>query len=512
MLDLKTLFVMIVLINFTLGVMLRLTADKESGLIDVAYANLAHGTGYLLFLLSPVYGNTLIWLGESCIAISIAGWMGAILQFVRQPTPKWAQIVLVSLVSLFTFIHVDEKESRLIFNSTIYVIVEIYVLYVLRKHWATIHGRGKHLVFLSVIVNMLMLLYRELFVLFKQGHILAFYDSQPPQFFLYTSILMTLILLSVGFLIMSKERADRINQDLILKDGLTGVWNRRKINEVGAYEVSRQQRYGTSASLAVIDIDNFKKINDIHGHATGDLALRAMADACQAVLRETDIIGRWGGEEFVVIFPNTGLTELHHLANALCRAVNNIRQLPNVTLSVSIGISACLSSDTFASWFARADNALYQAKRNGKNRAAFDIPLTFTNNCLQVSWNDQFQTGQADIDAEHAQLIGLINRWIAQSRLNYTKSGVLESINHLRSVMFQHFETEIAALRQQYTHVAISQHQASHDNLLQRLDFLVSRFTHGQLELDALTEFLVCEFFVNHILTDDRQLFATLRV
>lgn len=510
MLDVKTIFLLIVVINFALGIMIWITSeiDSDSGLTMVSYANMAHGLGYLFFVFSPLHEIGFVWAGETLIALSIAGWMGAILTFLRVSLPRATPFILVGCVSLASFIYADDKDARIIFNSLAYIIIEVIVVIAMLNRWQQVKGRGKYLVLFAVVVNMAVLFYREAFALFRSGPIRSLYEQDASQITLYVSVLITLLFLSVGFIIMAKERAEHINMDLILRDGLTGVWNRRKLDEVGVYEISRLQRHGTPVSLAIIDVDDFKRVNDVYGHGVGDQVLQLIPAACSRVLRETDIIGRWGGEEFLVILPNTGMSELHKISSRICDAINRIDLLPDRMLSVSIGLSVCLSKDSFHSWFERADKALYHAKNTGKNRSSFDMPVAFDADVPSVIWSDRFESKIPDIDAEHFELIKLINVWISFSRVNYSKQDLLDSIYNIRSAMAAHFDSEISQMESVHDTNEINAHESEHSRLIERLDFLVSVFERGQLDLGAISEFLVCELFVDHIMTEDR-LFLT---
>ncbi len=324
---------------------------------------------------------------------------------------------------------------------------------------------------------------------------------------LYVSVLITVIFFSVGFILMTKERTDYLNMELILKDGLTSLWNRRKIDEVAAYEMGRLKRYGTPVALAIIDIDNFKQVNDVYGHVVGDQILTKISAVCRAQLRDTDIIGRWGGEELVVIFPNTGLSGLHEIANRLCRAVNNEVSLPDRTLSVSIGLSLCLSTDTWSCWFDRADRALYDAKITGKNKALFDVPIQFEKNAPAIIWSDNLSTGLNDIDSDHVNLINLTNEWATYAQRDYSKAQLLSYIARLREAMLSHFIIEEKSISSDKASPARAEHHQRHKSLIDRLDYLVNLFSRGNLELDAISQFLVYELCIEHILTEDKKAF-----
>ncbi|WP_280549151.1 MULTISPECIES: GGDEF domain-containing protein [unclassified Halomonas] len=154
-------------------------------------------------------------------------------------------------------------------------------------------------------------------------------------------------------------------------DELTGITNRRRFFELAEQERRRAHRDGTPLALCMVDVDYFKAINDVHGHAIGDLALTVVAARCQSVLRESDIIGRYGGEEFIIALPLANLITAQEIAERLREAVcNRSLEVKGVTLdlTVTVGISRVDDGETnLDPGLLRADRALYTGKRSGRN-------------------------------------------------------------------------------------------------------------------------------------------------
>lgn len=154
-------------------------------------------------------------------------------------------------------------------------------------------------------------------------------------------------------------------------DALTQVPNRTAYNERVALEYRRWRRHGHSLCLAVIDVDHFKSINDNYGHTAGDKTLQVIAQNISRCLRSTDFIARWGGEEFVVLLPQTSPEELQRPLESIRKQIANIPfkfKEKKVTITVSIGASDFKPTDTIESVFERSDRALYEAKNAGRNR------------------------------------------------------------------------------------------------------------------------------------------------
>jgi diguanylate cyclase (GGDEF)-like protein len=164
------------------------------------------------------------------------------------------------------------------------------------------------------------------------------------------------------------EQRTRELEQLATTDPLTGLANRRKLDQSLAYERLRAERFNNAFSLVIIDLDHFKSVNDVHGHHAGDLVLQHFAKLLRGTTRGTDIIGRWGGEEFLVICPHTTREEAAILAERV-RATAVATEFPAVGLQTcSIGIAQFAAGEDVQSALARADAALYRAKQAGRNR------------------------------------------------------------------------------------------------------------------------------------------------
>jgi diguanylate cyclase (GGDEF)-like protein len=154
-------------------------------------------------------------------------------------------------------------------------------------------------------------------------------------------------------------------------DVLTCLPNRRQVIKQLQNEVIRAERYKTTLSISMIDIDHFKKINDSYGHTVGDQVLFQLANILQESVRDPDTVGRYGGEEFLVVLPNTRLKDAAGQAARLCKRVRetdiNIGEL--VRMTISIGVAEYRhGQENWQKFLSRADLALYESKNNGRDR------------------------------------------------------------------------------------------------------------------------------------------------
>lgn len=160
--------------------------------------------------------------------------------------------------------------------------------------------------------------------------------------------------------------------DQATKDPLTKCYNRRQFEELAKNEIQRSRRYNHPFCLFMIDADHFKNVNDTHGHAVGDLVLQALADCCRRTLRESDIVARFGGEEFVILLPEASIENAFRVAERLRIKISKLvvknEQNQDVQFTVSIGLVSSTVTDDIPEMLKMADESLYVAKENGRNQ------------------------------------------------------------------------------------------------------------------------------------------------
>ena len=158
---------------------------------------------------------------------------------------------------------------------------------------------------------------------------------------------------------------------LLYQDALTGICNRAAFDDSLRAEINLAGRHRTPLSIVVFDIDHFKAINDQYGHSKGDLAIRAVAQCAQKCARSTDMLFRYGGEEFVMLLRNTDINGARLLADRIRRKVEKLECMSGereFAMTVSAGVAELAKGDSARQLFERADTALYAAKNGGRNR------------------------------------------------------------------------------------------------------------------------------------------------
>lgn len=150
-------------------------------------------------------------------------------------------------------------------------------------------------------------------------------------------------------------------------DSLTNIFNRRKFEEIFVSEITRAKRYFQPLSIILLDIDYFKKVNDTYGHKTGDDVLISLSNILKNSIRSLDTLARWGGEEFIIILPNTSKENATLKAQKIRRSIEEKKMIKNKKITCSFGVTSFLKEDTKDSMFLRVDEALYLAKNSHRN-------------------------------------------------------------------------------------------------------------------------------------------------
>jgi len=151
-------------------------------------------------------------------------------------------------------------------------------------------------------------------------------------------------------------------------DDLTATLNRRPAEQTLRSEIKRAERHGTPLSTIMLDLDHFKAINDTHGHPAADEVLKQLVRLISRRLRESDVMARWGGEEFLLVLPETDAAGAAQLAEATRAIIEDATFVYGIDVTISLGVTAYVNGDSVAAMIERADSALYEAKEGGRNR------------------------------------------------------------------------------------------------------------------------------------------------
>ncbi|HJV52857.1 MAG TPA: diguanylate cyclase [Noviherbaspirillum sp.] len=283
-------------------------------------------------------------------------------------------------------------------------------------------------------------------------------------------------------------------------DSLTGLRNRQHFEAEIRREIERSSRYGQPVSLVIFDIDHFKRVNDLHGHLAGDEVLVEVARCASAMTRSSDLLCRWGGEEFVLLMPGTG--EDAFMASDKLRRYIERHAFPQVgTVTISAGLAQLRVDDNPATWVRRADNALYRAKSRGRNRVEKEAPDLASASPLSLRWVPGFTCGHPAIDEQHQILFGKTNLLLERCG-GPDDREVVELMEDLLKETERHFRYEEGVLRKSgYPH--LKEHGEEHLRLNQKGRLLLEQFRAGQAPSSTLSSFAVRELALGHISEED---------
>jgi diguanylate cyclase (GGDEF)-like protein len=195
--------------------------------------------------------------------------------------------------------------------------------------------------------------------------ILTQYDTATSSII---GLSMGLTWLVSAWLVFSMTEQSRRLKDMAVKDALTGAYNRRYLELQLDHALETWERYQRPASVLLVDIDFFKRINDKFGHALGDMAIKSLVEVISSNIRSVDTLCRYGGEEFVVLLSETAVQDAAKVAEKLRNLVEHTRVVPEGTMTISVGVCDVAVVDDVDHWLNLADGALYLAKHNGRNR------------------------------------------------------------------------------------------------------------------------------------------------
>ncbi|MCU7944367.1 MAG: diguanylate cyclase [Candidatus Thiodiazotropha sp. (ex Cardiolucina cf. quadrata)] len=375
--DIPTMYFVSVVTNIAMTLAVMTVALRQSipGLSQLAWGLVANSGYYLVVgargtipdVLAIGLGNTLGSLTLTLILLAVLSWRRARMA----PVFYIAPVVLMLTVSL-AFLH--DRESRLIFASFLLCYQIALILWALLRPGNIIVGRGRMIMAITLMVGIATMGYRALSLWFGWHEVTPFQSRDSLNTLFYMINYLGMIFLAFGFVLGSVEQSAEVNRRIAREDPLTGLANRRALFEAMDRLFAVAENAGQPMSLMIIDVDHFKQVNDRFGHQVGDAVLQHVAETIKQRLRNNDIVGRIGGEEFLAVLPDTPATGAKLVAEALRQtlaakpAVIDDQEIA-VTMSIGLYSSECLvSTQTPDAMIATADEALYRAKTSGRNR------------------------------------------------------------------------------------------------------------------------------------------------
>ena len=330
------------LLGIALGASLAASQDRLPAMLIVAMARLT-----LLASLFLIYGGTRHFFGQH-IHLKI-----------------WMPVLLTGAVLQVVFTHAyPSYHARLLVANMVSGSIFLAQAWTLWRHAMPTFATR---LCLSVSLLMVLIQLMRLVSSFTMPLGDSVFDTDPLNLVYVISLVFSILLYSVGIVLMVSERLRAELEHLATHDSLTGALNRRQMRALFSNELLRCHRQHRSMGLLLIDLDHFKVINDTYGHQAGDKVLIEMVIKVNGLLRASDQLARFGGEEFVVLLPDTSPQEALAAAERIRVACTASTSSPFCTVSMGVA-SNQVDTDTLDAMLARADAALYRAKANGRNR------------------------------------------------------------------------------------------------------------------------------------------------
>jgi diguanylate cyclase (GGDEF)-like protein len=377
-LHVPTVFLAVVVITTTLSMTTVLSISRYRGegvafwFMAFLFVSIAGG----LFYYRGVISNMLsIVVANGLVAAIMALMAEGLFQFQKRKPPRlliWLPVLLMPLAFMFLM---DDFRLRNIIASAMFSLQCLFLCLVVLRSRREASGRGAYVAAAGLAV---------LAGIFGFRLVATVLDPNPIQRVVVLDAanvsgaflgVACLLMVSHGLLVMIKARADESIRVLATRDALTGLANRRRLDEILATEWARARRGGSSLALVMFDVDFFKKFNDTYGHQAGDRCLTAIARILETASRRVeDLAARYGGEEFILVLPGAGSLAAGALAEEVRRSVEALAvgnsQSPAGKVTVSAGVATTENGgcETLEDLLNQVDKALYLAKANGRNQ------------------------------------------------------------------------------------------------------------------------------------------------
>lgn len=375
LLDVPTMLLMTASAALTMAVsLLAVRPERREGMGFWAAGLALSAVTYVLYALrgtAPDWASVV--LANVLLSGSTAMVLAAVHQFQGRVLP-WRRMLLPVLAMALLFVwFIDDYRARIMTASVVLPLQLGMVLWSLWRHRPPEPKGGIALLTVALVLEVLLIVLRGAIAATHAIPLQGIMQADAMQSVTFMAAFVVVVLASLGFILMAKERSDADNRYFASHDALTGLANRRFLIQTMTRDLARAVRLREHYAVLMVDIDHFKAVNDTHGHPVGDEVLQHVAGLLSARLRAQDLVGRSGGEEFLVLLPGTSPQGALQVAESL-RASIEQSPLPSGsrTIGVSVSIGVCSArpqpGDDWGQLVQRADQALYAAKQGGRNR------------------------------------------------------------------------------------------------------------------------------------------------
>ncbi len=295
--------------------------------------------------------------------------------------------------------------------------------------------------------------------------------------------------------------------ELATKDSLTGIYNRTCFVDAFKKKIAETCRTAEPFSLILFDIDHFKNINDEYGHLQGDYVLKEIAHIIDNSIRITDVLCRWGGEEFIVLLGNTDAEKAVLIAEKMRMLIEQHNFKDTRSVTASFGITQWQMNDDEKSALKRLDNSLYLAKLTGRNRVVSNEELQIIKGLtMTIEWGPFFRCGHPQIDSDHHKLIDMSNEIIYNCLIDNNQKIIVSLFSALTEEVVEHFKREESSL-EEFEYTKYAEHKKIHQDLVCKTLKLFDAFLSGEEEPINIAKYLIQDVIIGHIIQGDFDFF-----
>ena len=307
--------------------------------------------------------------------------------------------------------------------------------------------------------------------------------------------------------VTDKHMKEQQLREIAIRDELTGQYNRHYFDMIIDDEMGKSDRYGAPLSMIILDLDHFKRVNDTWGHPVGDEQLKLTARIMENFKRDSDILIRFGGEEFVILLPQTTREGAAIAAEKIRAAIEESHHPVTGRQTASFGVAERMKSESFRHWYRRLDEALYRAKEGGRNQvAASDENEKLPFASVNIDWNTAWESGNPVIDKQHRELIEIGNRLINQSYAGMGQQEILSQLDRLLDHIMRHFKIEESILAAAGYPERIY-HAETHKELIAKALRLKEAYRNKEIRTSAFFSFVVDDVILGHMVNTDMNFF-----
>jgi diguanylate cyclase len=384
--DLRTIIFMSMLLTFMLSMLLAITRAHHKELHGPGYwavGNLVIGLGMVLVLIQLDSPKILFIPGMALIGTGLCLFINGIQAFIgRVPNHRMTIAAFLLLLAIDAYFMLTKQDIRttVILSAIIFACIYLYCARLTFSREEGIIGNLYWITSSLYLLMALLMLGRGFYASQAETVVFDTFVTWPVNGYTFMLGAVSQFFISSLFVLMLSYKLNQKLESIATIDGLTSVLNRRGLEDAAVKMQDICKRINLSMAVLLIDIDHFKKVNDTYGHLAGDDVLKHLASVVAGILRSSDVLGRYGGEEFCAFLPNTTESDAIGLAERIRAGVEASPlklNLENIKITVSIGVADSVRAGyDFKGLVATADSAMYGAKNSGRNRVMSYTQIT----------------------------------------------------------------------------------------------------------------------------------------